>query len=510
MGDEMRARVHAQFLGVFRSFFLIALAVLLVILVGCGGSSNNSIHLGSGSNNSLLHGQYAFSFSGSTSAQTFVTAAGSFTADGNGNITSAAEDITFAGTGTGSGTQNVTFTGTYAVGSDNRGNALLKGVPGCATWQFTMSSNTHGFLTCFTTGHDPVITASGSFDLQDTAAFSGSKLQGKYVFGFSGLGLNGSTGLAGQWTMNGAGVISNGEFDLNDFGAVVLDSPLSGNYSITSTSTGRGVATINGVYSSPVQFAFYVVNATDLKFVETDRQPALSGEALRQAPGPFSAAGLHGGYGAILGGSDASGLPIGAGGVFTADGAGNLSGTMDENDDGFLSTCNFPATAYTVGTGGRFSTTLGSGCQTSFQVAMYPAANGTIQVVNIDGNSVVSGSANVQTGGPFGVNSVNGTFALNLTGTNLSSGLEEDLTGTLAADGKGNLTGALDINNSGSLFQGVQITSSTYTMSTNGRGSAAIVTSPATFNLQTYQVSPNTVLFLDIDQGRVLTGVMQK
>jgi len=47
-------------------------------------------------------------------------------------------------------------------------------------------------------------------------------------------------------------------------------------------------------------------------------------------------------------------------------------------------------------------------------------------------------------------------------------------------------------------------------MSTNGRGSAAIVTSPATFNLQTYQVSPNTVLFLDIDQGRVLTGVMQK
>jgi hypothetical protein len=506
----MSARVHGRLRAILQTLSVTALAALLIALAGCGGSSNNSIHLGSGSNNSLLRGQYAFSFSGSTSAQTFVTAAGSFTADGNGKITTATEDITFAGTGTGSGTQNVTFIGTYAVGSDNRGNALLKGVPGCATWQFTMTNNTHGLLICFTTGHDPVVTASGSFDLQDTSAFNAAKLQGKYVFGFSGLGLNGTAGVAGQWTMNAAGAISNGEFDLNDFGSVVLDAPLSGNYSITSTATGRGVASINGIFGSPVQFAFYVVNATDLKFVETDRQPALSGELLRQASAPFSAASLHGGYAAILGGSDGSGFPIGAGAVFTADGAGNLSGTMDENDDGFLSNCTFPATAYTFGTGGRFSTTLGSGCQTSFQVAMYPAANGTIQVVNIDGNSVVSGSANAQTGASFGINSVNGAFALNFTGTNLSSGLEEDLTGTLSADGAGNLTGALDINNAGSLFQNVPITSSTYTTSGNGRGSAAIVTSPATFNLQTYQVSPNTILFLDIDQGRVLTGVLQK
>ena len=489
---------------------LIALLCTLVALVGCGSSSSDSIHLGSGASNSLLQGQYAFSFSGSTSAQTFVTAAGSFTADGNGNITSGVEDITFAGSGTGSGTQNINFTGTYAVGSDKRGNALFKGVRGCATWQFTMTNSTHGLLTCFTTGHDPIVTGSGSFDLQDTTAFNAAKLQGKYVFGLSGLGVNGTAGLAGQWTMNGAGGITTGEFDLNDGGAVVLDAPVSGSYSISSSSTGRGIATLNGIYNSPIQFAFYVVNAADLKFVETDSQPALSGELLRQAAGPFSAASLHGGYATILGGSDASGFPIGAGGVFSADGAGSLSGTMDENDDGFLSSCNFPATAYTFGTGGRFSTTLGSGCQTSFQVAMYPAANGTIQLLDIDGNSVVSGSANAQTGVPFGVNSTNGSFALNFTGTNLSSGLEEDLAGTLTADGAGTLTGALDINNAGSLFQGVPIASGTYTTASNGRGSAAIVTSPATFNLQTYHVNPNTVLFLDVDQGRVLTGVMQK
>ena len=506
----MRARPCAPSLKSIRNLLLISLALGLITLVACGGSSNNSIHLGSGSNNSLLKGQYAFSFSGSTISQTFVTAAGSFTADGNGNITSAVEDITFAGSGTGSGTQNVTFTGTYAVGSDNRGNALLKGVPGCATWQFTLTNTTHGLLTCFTTGHDPVVTASGFFDLQDTSAFSAAKLQGKYVFGFFGLGLNGSAGTAGQWSMNGAGAVTSGEFDLNDGGAVVLDSAISGTYSVTSTSAGRGVATLNGIYSSPVQFAFYIVNSTDLKFVETDLQPALSGEVLRQAVGPFSASSLHGGYAVILGGSDLNGFPLGAGAVFTADGAGALLGTMDQNDGGFLSTCNFPAASYFFGTNGRFSTTLGSGCSVPITVAMYPAAHGTVQLISIDGNSVLSGSANAQTGGPFGVNSTSGDFALNLTGTNLSTGLEEDLAGSLTADGAGNLTGTLDINNAGSLFQGVPLVSSTYTMAANGRGAAAIVTSPATVNLQTYQVSPNTVLFLDIDQGRVLTGVMQK
>jgi hypothetical protein len=506
----MRAMTCAPSLKRFRKLLFIPVALGLVTLVACGGSSNQSIRLGSGSNNSLLKGQYAFSFSGSTISQTFVSAAGSFSADGNGNITSAVEDITFAGSGTGSGTRNVTFTGTYAVGSDNRGNALLKGVPGCATWQFTLTNSNRGLLTCFTTGHDPVVTAIGSFDLQDTTAFSTARLQGKYVFGFFGLGLNGSAGAAGQWSMNGAGAIASGEFDLNDGGAVVLDSPLSGSYSVTSTSAGRGVATINGIYSSPIQFAFYIVNSTDLKFVETDLQPALSGEVLRQAAGPFSAASLHGGYAVILGGSDVNGFPLGAGAVFTADGAGTLSGTMDQNDGGFLSTCNFPAVPYVFSAGGRFSTTLGSGCSVPVQVAMYPAANGTVQLIGIDGNSVLSGSANAQTGGPFAVSSTTGNFALNFTGTNLSTGLEEDLAGTLTADGAGNLTGTLDINNAGSLFQGLPLASSTYTMSANGRGSAAIMTSPATFNLQTYQVSPNIVLFLDIDQGRVLTGVMQK
>src|SRR3954454_3574940 len=119
---EMRSKAVMHLNGSGRRALLLACAVGLLSLAGCGGSSNDSIHLGSGANNSLLKGQYAFSFSGSTSAQTFVTAAGSFTADGNGNITTAVEDITFAGSGSGSGTKNASFTGTYAVGGGKKGD----------------------------------------------------------------------------------------------------------------------------------------------------------------------------------------------------------------------------------------------------------------------------------------------------------------------------------------------------------------------------------------------------
>jgi hypothetical protein len=47
-------------------------------------------------------------------------------------------------------------------------------------------------------------------------------------------------------------------------------------------------------------------------------------------------------------------------------------------------------------------------------------------------------------------------------------------------------------------------------MGTDGRGSAAVNSSAASFTMQMYQADPNTVLFLDVDSTRVLVGLMQK
>src|SRR5437879_10946507 len=77
---------------------LIALLLVLATMPACGGGSAKFLNLGPGPNNAMLTGQYAFSFSGQNSNFSLIIAAGSFTADGNGNITNGLENVTAAGT----------------------------------------------------------------------------------------------------------------------------------------------------------------------------------------------------------------------------------------------------------------------------------------------------------------------------------------------------------------------------------------------------------------------------
>ena len=482
----------------------------LFALVGCGGGNNgrSGPGLGPGPNNSMLHGQYAFSFTAqSTSNQgqtVFLSAVGTFTADGNGGISGGMED---ANSGTGQHTYN--FTGKYSVGSDLRGTAILTGLSACPEWQFTMVNSSHALMTCFDTAN----TGSGSIDIQDPTAFANAKLAGNYVFGLSGTGISQSAAaMAGDWTMDGLGNITRGEVDSNDGLSLVQDTALSGTYTVGAN--GRGSIQVNSNAYGTQNFVFYVVNATDLKILETDvfssSSPLLSGEVFKQAAGPYSLATLKGGYAFTLGGIDSVGAPTGTGGVLTADGNGNVSGVLDDNDGGSVSlNVPFGSTSYGVGPNGRITMAF-----SAFQLVAYPAANGTLQIVEMDGSGVSSGMAKIQSGGPFTTASLSGNYALNWTGTlnpNTFSQSEEDITGQLTADGNGNLSGTLDVNSASNLLQGLGLTTSTYTLlGSNGYGSAGINTSAATFNMHYYQADPNTVLFLDVDQTRVLVGLMQK
>ena len=139
--------------------------------------------------------------------------------------------------------------------------------------------------------------------------------------------------------------------------------------------------------------------------------------------------------------------------------------------------------------------------------------------MEIDGNGVMSGTALAQSGTPLGTSALSGNYALNFTGTNFAILNEEDITGLLTSSGNGALSGVLDINNFGSITQGIAISPSTYTPANvagiSGYGSAPINTSAGNFNMQVYQVNSKTVLLLDVDGNnspvpRVLTGVLQQ
>jgi hypothetical protein len=486
-----------------RLFLILALFLLLAGMLGCGGDSGKFLRLGPGQNNGMLNGQYAFTFSGQDSSGFLIMGAGSFTADGAGNISSGTEDVTVAG----SGSQSLTLTGTYAVGADGRGTAFINTSKGPATWQFTMVTSSQALLIRFDLG---TITASGTIDKQDTTTFSTASLNGDYVFGLSGLGGNGGPlATAGSWTMDGAGTITSGIIDVNDFDfGVIQNDALSGNYSVAST--GRGTASVTSGYATQ-NFVFYVVNATTLKFLETDALPAVSGEVLRAAT-PYTAATLNGGLAFTLGGVDVFGSPLAEGGVITADGNGNLSGVLDINDAGAASLGGAISGTYAFDTSGRGTADIPSTSLGSMQLALYPAQNGTIELVEIDLNNVLSGMAKAQSGLPFSASSISGPFAVNFTGVLSSSGglTEEDITGQLSADGGGNFTGTLDINTLVSRTQGAAVSASPYSMSGNGRGAATINIPGATFNLQIYQIDSATALALDVDNFRLLVGVIKK
>jgi hypothetical protein len=474
-------------------------AVLLMSLFsGCGNGSSVSgvVTPPSGSSNALLEGQYAFEFAGQN-GNGFLTAAGSFTADGKGNISGGLEDVN-----NGAGIQSLTFTGTYAIGSDRRGTAFLTTSNGNATWDFTMVSSSHALLIRF----DNFATASGSIDQQDATAFSTAALQGQYVFGLAGLGLNLSNiAIAGTLSMDGAGGISSGVLDGNDGGALALNSSLSGTYSVAPT--GRGLASITSGLGTQ-NFVIYVVNATTLKIVESDSLPVTSGDILKMAAGPFSNASLNGNYVFTLGGQDNATLsPLAIGGLFTSDAAGHLTSMILDTNDGGAVTQGLSLTGtYTVNSVGRGLATFGS-----IQLAFYPAAKGTLELAEIDVNGVSSGLARSQASGPFSNNSLSGSFVANFAGTNLiSTGGEEDITGIINPDGAGHLSGTLDVNNSGVISQGLGLSGASYTIANTGRGTLQFNLSSSSFAMQMYQVDSNTALLLEVDGNRVMTGIMQK
>src|SRR6185437_14685069 len=76
--------------------------------------------------NATFKGQYAFSFSGSDNSNEFFSVAGSFTADGAGNLTNGLDDFNaFASSGVVSSAQPAAFTGAYSIGPDGRGTITI-------------------------------------------------------------------------------------------------------------------------------------------------------------------------------------------------------------------------------------------------------------------------------------------------------------------------------------------------------------------------------------------------
>jgi hypothetical protein len=208
-------------------------------------------------------------------------------------------------------------------------------------------------------------------------------------------------------------------------------------------------------------------------------------------------------------------------GSFVADGNGGLIGLEDVNPQPSIVTLEpIPFSgSYSIGPDGRGTMQFcepsnSSSCTaptTQFRVVVVSPQQA--QIIDFQGGSAASGEIVLQPDASvFNTGGLIGGYAFSFSGVS-SSTSEESVVGEFAADGDpghsgtGKITsGELDINAGGALPSQFAITSGTYTVSSNGRGTATLVTSGPTIKLVFYMVSASRAKFLETDSSPILVG----
>jgi hypothetical protein len=498
------------------------------VIITARSTSNSAISMSTSpipitpnANAGFLQGQYAFTLSGTNASGTY-TAAGSIVADGAGHITSGEEDaasVSCTGTST-------TVTGNYVIGPDGRGTMTLTtnqmcfgngGATGVQSLSFAIVGNAKPAPSALLTELDGAV-GSGQLALQDTTdiAKGMGAISGSYAFVFNGSDQTTSNANS-QSTTNFGGVFNvsgnmlNFTQDINDQGTgTVMQGQAVAFTFTTPDSFGRSTAT-----AGQTVFAFYVVNAGQVNFIEQDALFVAIGTAYSQgtfATGPyaFTFAGLDG----------AQGSQVVAGGTFTAGASTLTNGIIDVNDGSGLIQTGPNGTPFTgtvtAATNGRGTLTL-TGTPTGIsKFAFYPTANNGVLLCELDANFTSIGAALPQASG-ITTATFTGNYALNLTNDIQGATFfpQDDGVGQLNSDGVATLMGTVDFASGGNIYPGSTLMGNfAVSASAPGRFTGAYTlmlnsTTMRTLNEFFYVVNPNTVLFVQSGIAVQTSGILQ-
>jgi hypothetical protein len=293
-------------------------------------SSPASTLMGGGVNNAMLQGQYAFRFSG-FGPRGFTAEAGSFTADGKGNITGGVLDRNGA-----AGPQaKLTFAGTYGVGSNQLGAMIVQFADGSSnTFALAVSSTGAARFIEFDDMTGTGTRGSGEMRKRDPNLVGGAALAGApagdYVLALTGIDASGARlAMAGQFTANDSGAVVRSELDANDAGTIAAQIPFSGGESFSADGSGSAAWNVPGF--GTVHLSLYAVSTDEVFAVGMDAAapgvPLVAGSVMRQSGGPFTSTSLSGSAviqmtGFNPGQAGSGGLATGTVGVLRFDGTG--------------------------------------------------------------------------------------------------------------------------------------------------------------------------------------------
>jgi hypothetical protein len=257
-----------------------------------------------------------------------VALAGSFTTDGNGNITGGNEDVNRA-----AGPQSAAIIGgTYTLGGDNRGCLNLTTAGGTSGFRYSVGgvngsgAFTSGQITEFDDANGTGTRGSGILRLQDPSVYSAG-LGGMYAFLFTGAdSAAGHIGIVGSFSAAG-GTVSNLALDYDDAGSAGTNLTGGSGTFTAADSNGRGTASFS-ITSFSLHTVFYLINSKEAIFASTDplsASPVSSGEAFATSS-PFSAANLSGKYIAHGVGLAVGDAPVAAIATASIDGVSAITG----------------------------------------------------------------------------------------------------------------------------------------------------------------------------------------
>ena len=484
----------------------ILLMVWLALLLGASAQAQT----GGGANAHELSGNYAFSFDGirgNASVASVFAAVGRFTADGAGNLTNGELDTN--GVGVGSTLTAQSFTGTYSIGADQRGVMTFTGPGGSLKFAFAMLASGNAHIIEFDATGGSGTIGSGTVEKADASAYSTARITGDYAFGAAGFdNAKNRAAIEGRFTSNGTGTLSNAAGDVNAYGT---DYPMifsAANYAVSNTASGRGTMhftfTFGGAPGS-LNFAVYVVNAGKVFAMENDvvttATPLLNGAVVQQQTptGGFTNSSLDGNMVIALTGLSACGsgteVPKAVVGLLTANGAGALSLTYDENYCRAPNSVTGAAGTYSVAANGRATIAIGG-----YRLVAYLMKANQVFLFVSDAN-VLFGPGEPQTASSF----TNGTLKGSYAGfaTNPADFQVAIFSNVFAADGAtptGNMTGAEDLGaSSGPVSdEAFKATYAVSALPTNGRGTMT-VSSGTGGNALVYMISPSKFVGISLN-----------
>jgi hypothetical protein len=519
-----------------RLLFSTLLALVVLTLAACSSSHAPPPPVGNFSNASLT-GQYAFSLTGIDPKGAYTASIGTFTADGDGQITGGLVDVLDLSTGQSASTISVTG-GSYTIQPSGAGLALLKLSGGALQLSLSLQSSTGGFLI----ESDLTATTSGGFSLQTASDFSLGALVNQYVFNLSGITFvpSGSgaapISVIGEFNANGTGTVSGGVMDTNNgnltpSGATAI---APGTYQMdpsNGATFGRGTMSFGGY-----TFAFYIVSSSQILVMEEDALGGSAGVAtLQSGPVPTQNSQFTGSFVYLVSGASVKGSkgPVARVARFAADGNGGLGSiSLDDNNNGRYTHVsqgsNITNATYTIDTSnsgsGRGMFTFTDSSAGTFKDVFYVISSSQGVVQETSAGIIGGGPISAQSAGPFALSGLAGNYVFNWVGIQLgattATPLQEDFTGQYAlANSTGtNISGTTDyveLGLSGNQFYtGVDLngmltinsdstTNNHYKFAVNGSISTTI-------NFQTYFVSPSTAYIVASDSNRTMAGMISQ